>query len=315
MSRLLRSAALIPILGILILGMAILGGFAEAVGDQPAPSQQSLWPSGAPGASGDGPGDVPQLILTLVDSDQPTAAVVILPGGGYGGHAIDHEGYQFADWFASLGISSAICTYRMRGRGNDGQGYGHPYPMIDAQRAIQTLRANAESWNLDPGRVGVIGFSAGGHLASTVSTRFAEVDPESSDRVSRVSSRPDFAILCYPVIGFGKPYTHRGSQRNLLGEHPDPELIQALSNEQQVSPRTPPTFLFHTAEDKSVPVANSLRYFEACLTHQVPAELHVFPQGRHGLGLAKDVPGASQWPALCAAWLRTLGITQASPDP
>jgi acetyl esterase/lipase len=302
-------------------------------GEAPARTTERLWPQSAFGTSradaSDGSGtndksrtgnrdalenrpeqdgDVPELILTLAVSDQPTGAVVILPGGGYHTHAIDHEGYQFADWFKSIGMTSAICTYRHRGKGNEGKGYGHPYPMLDAQRAIQTLRAKSKEWNIDPNRIGVIGFSAGGHLCSTVSTHFAEGDPTSTDPIARVSSRPDFAILCYPVIVFDQTHTHRGSMRNLLGENPDPVLVESLSNERQVSERTPPTFLFHTAEDHVVPVQNSLLYYMACLQHGVEAELHVFPKGAHGVGLAKSLPGAVQWPELCHQWLQRQGV-------
>lgn len=262
-----------------------------------------LWESGIPGSDLSGNGDVPELIIHQVTSDQPTAGVVILPGGGYGGHAIDHEGHAFAQWFDSMGISSAICTYRMRGKGNQGKGYGHPAPMIDAQRAIQTLRSRAKELNLDPDRIGVIGFSAGGHLASTVSTQFSEADPNAADPILRVSSRPDFCILCYPVIALGKPFTHRGSQNNLLGPDADAELVQSLSNETRVSNQTPPTFLFHTAADKTVPVQNSLVYYEACVSHGVDVEMHLFNNGHHGLGLAASTPGASQWPGLCQQWL------------
>ena len=198
----------------------------------------------------------------------------------------------------------------MRGKGNEGKGYGHPYPMLDAQRAIQTLRARAEEFNVDPSRIGVIGFSAGGHLCSTVSNHFADPKPDSTDPIERVSSRPDFAILCYPVIAFDQSFTHRGSQRNLLGEDPDPNLVKLLSNEQQVSSKTPPSFLFHTVEDKAVPVQNSIVYFSACREHGVPVEMHVFPEGRHGLGLAVGQSGAKQWPALCADWLRRRGMTE-----
>ena len=272
---------------------------------------ESLWPDLPPGTTLRGEGDVPQLIVTRVESDSPTAAVVILPGGGYGGHAMDHEGYQFAEWFKSLGVSSAICTYRLRGKGNAGKGYGHPAPMMDAQRAIQTLRARAQEWNIDPQRIGVIGFSAGGHLCSTVSTHFADADPAAEDPIARVSSRPDFSILCYPVIAFGKPYTHKGSQRNLIGAEPDAALLESLSNEKQVTENTPPTFLFHTGADTAVPVQNSLDYYLACVRHGVAAELHVFPEGRHGLGLAQQLPGAKQWPDLCADWLRRLGVVTA----
>ena len=267
-----------------------------------------LWPDGAPGAGGEKDGDLPELIITRVAAERPTAAVVILPGGGYHGHAIGHEGYQFAEWFAAMGIQSAICTYRLRGKGNEGKGYGHPRPMQDAQRAIQTLRAKSKELNIDPMRVGVIGFSAGGHLCSTVSTHFLAGEPSAEDPVARVSSRPDFSILCYPVIAFVKPYSHRGSQQNLIGVNPDPELIEALSNERQVTSDTPPTFLFHTAEDKVVPVENSLQYYLALQKNGVLSELHVFPKGRHGVGLARQLPGASQWPALCQDWLKGIGM-------
>lgn len=280
--------------------------------EAPKPVAVPLWPAGPPGVTAQGEGDNPQLLITQVKSSSPTAAVVILPGGGYGGHAMGHEGYEFAEWFHSLGVTSAICTYRMRGKGNDGKGYGHPAPMMDAQRAIQTLRAGAKDLNIDPNRIGVIGFSAGGHLCSTVSTKFAEPKPDEADPVRRVSSRPDFSILCYPVIGFDKPYTHQGSQRNLLGEDPDPKLVASLSNETQVTPRTPPTFLFHTQEDTAVPVDNAIAYYLACQRHGVPAEMHIFPEGRHGLGLAAKTDGAKQWPQLCADWLRRIGMLDRS---
>ncbi len=272
------------------------------------PTTMRLWEHGAPGVTDDKDGDTPELIVTKVASESPTAGVIILPGGGYGGHAMDHEGHQFAAWFESLGVSSAICTYRLRGKGNDGKGYGHPAPMIDAQRAIQTMRANAMEWNIDPNRIGVIGFSAGGHLCSTVSTQFHDAEPAATDPIDRVSSRPDFAILCYPVITMDLAFTHRGSRRNLLGNDPDPELAKSLSNETRVTGQTPPSFVFHTVEDTAVPVQNSLSYFGALVEQGIASELHVFPKGRHGLGLAADTPGASQWPKLCENWLRDLGI-------
>ena len=271
-------------------------------------TRQPLWPGMPPGATVQGEGDVPELIITLVDSNAPTAAIVILPGGGYNGHAIGHEGYQIADWFKGMGISSAICTYRLRGKGNHGKGYGHPIPLQDAQRAIQTLRSNATNWKIDPERIGVIGFSAGGHLCSTVSTRFAEPDPDSADPIARVSSRPDFSILCYPVIAFGQPHTHLGSQRNLIGADADEATIRDVSGETHVGEETPPSFLFHTGADRVVPPQNSLDYYRALVQHKVPSELHIFPKGRHGLGLAKGHPGASAWPGLCEQWLRDLGV-------
>ncbi|MCA9141032.1 MAG: alpha/beta hydrolase, partial [Planctomycetales bacterium] len=153
-----------------IVALASIVSFGWMNHQAPAAETQPLWPDLPPGSTERGEGDVPQLIITKVDSESPTAGVVILPGGGYGGHAMDHEGHQFAEWFKSLGVTSAICTYRLRGKGNAGNGYGHPAPMQDAQRAIQTLRARAKELNLDPNRIGIIGFSAGGHLCSTVST-------------------------------------------------------------------------------------------------------------------------------------------------
>ena len=280
----------------------------DAHSDTSLRKTELLWPDGAPGAGGKKDGDFPQLIITRVASEVPTAAVVILPGGGYHGHAMGHEGYEFADWFAAIGIQSAICTYRLRGKGNEGKGYGHPRPMQDAQRAIQTLRARAKELNVDPGRVGVIGFSAGGHLCSTVSTHFLAAQSAAEDPIARVSSRPDFSILCYPVIAFEKPYTHRGSQHNLLGANPDTKLIEELSNERQVKKNTPPTFIFHTAADQVVPVENSLQYYLALQRNGVLSELHVFPEGRHGVGLARQLPGASQWSGLCQNWLKRLGM-------
>ena len=184
------------------------------------PKVELLWPQGSPGAKGDQPADKPTLTVFL--PDQRTAvgtAVVICPGGGYGGLATEHEGRQIAQWFNSFGVAGFMLEYRHRGRG-----YGHPAPMQDAQRAIRTVRARAAQRKIAPDRIGIMGFSAGGHLASTAGTHFDKGNPASADPVERVSCRPDFLILCYPVIAFGEPYTHRGSQINLLGANADPAL-------------------------------------------------------------------------------------------
>jgi acetyl esterase/lipase len=178
------------------------------------------------------------------------------------------------------------------------------------QRAIRTVRANADKWGVDPKRVGVLGFSAGGHLASTAATHFDRGNAQSDDPIERQSCRPDFAVLCYPVIAFEQPYTHRGSQRNLLGDNPDPQLVASLSNEKQVTSDTPPTFLWHTTEDTGVPPENSVVFYLALRQAKVPAELHIFEHGRHGLGLAKDIPAVSTWPKLCEAWLHGRGILE-----
>lgn len=272
------------------------------------PSEVILWTNGAPGAGGNDVGDRPSLAFYDVEGDAPRSAVIVLPGGGYGGLAASYEGHDVAQWFQRIGITGVVCRYRHRGKGNDGAGYKHPYPMLDAQRAIRSVRAESAACKIDPQQIGVLGFSAGGHLASTVATHFDAGDTAATDVIDRVSCRPDFAVLCYAVTGMGKPYTHRGSQRNLLGENPDPALTQSLSNESQVSKQTPPMFLFHTHEDTVVPPENAIAMYMACVRHGVPAELHIFQRGRHGVGLASDIPGARKWPMLCEEWLRVRGI-------
>jgi acetyl esterase/lipase len=268
------------------------------------PKTELLWPAGAPGALGSEEKDQPKLIIYLAPKEKATGVgIVVCPGGGYGGLAMGHEGHEIAQWLNSLGISAFICDYRHRGKG-----YGHPAPSQDAGRAIRIVRSRAEEFGVDPKRVGVIGFSAGGHLASTVSTHFDAGQAEDADPVQRVSSRPDFAILCYPVIAFGESFTHGGSQRNLLGDNPDPELIKKFSNEKQVTANNPPTFIWHTSDDAVVAVENAIVFYSALHRAGVPAELHVYETGRHGLGLAKGIPGAANWPQELADWLIVRGL-------
>jgi len=281
---------------------------ASASASAAEPKTELLWPNGAPGAKGDEPKDQPKLIIYLPDAEPgkeaaPRGAVVVCPGGGYGGLAMDHEGHQIARWLNDHGIAAFICDYRHRGKG-----YGHPAPLQDAQRAIRTVRARAAEFGVDPNKIGIIGFSAGGHLTSTALTHFDKGDENSDDPVMRQSSRPDFGILCYPVIAFDQPYTHRGSQNNLIGADAPKELVESLSNEKQVTSETPPTFLFHTFEDKAVPPENSIVFYEACIKNKVPAELHVFEKGPHGVGLAAKIPGTNAWPALCIEWLKARGV-------
>jgi len=267
------------------------------------PQTELLWPSGAPGVLGDQPKDKPTLIIYLPEKANGTA-VVICPGGGYGGLAMDHEGHQIGRWLNEHGIAGFICDYRHRNKG-----YGHPAPLQDAQRAIRTVRSRAKEFGVDPNKIGILGFSAGGHLCSTAVTHFDAGDAAASDPVMRESSRPDFGILCYPVIAFDQPFTHRGSQKNLLGDNPPADLVASLSNEKQVTDDTPPCFLWHTWEDKGVPPQNSVVFYEALLAHKIPAELHVYEKGRHGLGLAKDTPGTSAWSDACLAWLKNRGFS------
>jgi acetyl esterase/lipase len=266
---------------------------------------QLLWPDGAPGALGSDAVDKPKITVYLAPEASATgAAIVVCPGGGYGVVAADHEGKQVAEWLNSLGVSAFVLQYRL------GPRYHHPAPLQDAQRAIRTVRARAKEWRVDPARVGILGFSAGGHLASTAATHFDDGQPAAADPVEQAASRPDFAVLGYPVISLYDPPAHSGSRRNLLGETPDPALVELLSNERLVTPRTPPTFLFHTADDQGVPVANAVLFFQALRAAGVPAEMHVFAHGRHGVGLAPDDPALSQWPKLCALWMKGLGLLE-----
>lgn len=263
------------------------------------PEPIKLWPDGAPGATGEGDKHTPLVRVYQPEEMKTGTAVVILPGGGYGGLAMDHEGQQIAKWWNRLGVTGLVVTYRHAPE------YQHPAPMQDAQRAIRYARANAEDLGIDPQRVGVMGFSAGGHLASTVSTHFDEGDKDSSDIVAQQNCRPDFSILCYPVISMLDPDAHKGSRRNLLGENPSEELVQNLSNHLQVTAQTPPTFIFHTEEDPVVPVKNALLYYTALIDHGVNAELHVYQKGRHGVGLAPNDPILKSWPDRLADWMRS----------
>jgi acetyl esterase/lipase len=262
-----------------------------------------LWPEGAPGALGTEPEDRPKLTIYKAPPDIANgAAVVVCPGGAYARLASDHEGKQVAEWLNSLGVSAFVLQYRV------GPRYHHPAPLLDAQRAIRIVRARASEFAIDRGRVGILGFSAGGHLASTTGTHFDEGRAESADPVERMGSRPDFLILAYPVVTMSAAFVHAGSLQNLLGPSPDADIAAELSGELRITARTPPAFLFHTADDATVPVENSLALAQAFHKAGVPVELHVFPKGKHGVGLAPGDPVLSQWPALCAAWLRALGV-------
>jgi acetyl esterase/lipase len=265
-----------------------------------------LWPAGAPGAKGEAAGDKPSLTLYLPPKDKATGvSVVICPGGGYGGLALDHEGEQVGKWLNSFGVAGFVLQYRHHG---SGAGYGHPAPLQDAQRAIRTLRSRAKEWGLDPNRIGILGFSAGGHLASTAATHFNETVYEARDEIDKAGCRPDFAILIYPVITMLRPYTHQGSVQNLLGANPDKELLEKLSNDTQVTSQTPPTFLVSTWADTAVPPENAIQFYLALRKAKVPAELHIFEKGGHGMGLGRGGLAFSNWPQLCVEWFRARGL-------
>jgi acetyl esterase/lipase len=260
-----------------------------------------LWPEGAPGAVGTEPADRPK--VTAYPAASPNgAAVLVCPGGSYRTLASDHEGRRVAEWLNSLGVSAFVLQYRV------GPRYRFPVPLQDAQRALRLLRARAGELGFDPARLGILGFSAGGHLAATASTEPGAGDPSAADPVDRLDARPAFAILGYPVISMSAPFAHRGSVASLLGDAPTDAQRDALSNEKRAGPGTPATFVFHTADDATVPVENALAYASALRAAGVPVELHVFPRGRHGLGLAAEDASVSQWTALCAAWLRAGGF-------
>src|SRR5215831_3669713 len=256
-----------------------------------------LWTGAAPGALGSDEVDVPAMTVYLPRTmTASTPAVVICPGGGYRNLASNHEGRQVASYFNSLGVAAFVLRYRL------GPRYHHPIELGDAQRALRTLRSHAPQWQLDPSRIGIVGFSAGGHLAMSTSTIFDAGDPRATDPIDRAGSRPDFVVLGYPVISMVAPWTHKGSKSNLLGDAPDENLARKLSGELAVTKDTPPTFIFHTADDPSVPVENSVHYFIALRQASVPAEMHVFEHGPHGVGLANDNPSLSPWSTLLTNW-------------
>ena len=265
-----------------------------------------LWAEGAPGALGTDEKDIPTITPYFPEPDAATgAAMVICPGGGYGGLA-PHEGNDYALWLNQNGVTCFVLKYRL-----GSAGYRHPRMLEDAARAVRLVRARAKEWKVDAQRVGIMGSSAGGHLASTLLTHFDSGTPNAEDPVERESSRPDLGVLCYPVITMGT-HTHQGSKKNLLGENPSPDLVKLLSNELQVTSQTPPTFLWHTADDGAVPVENSLDFAAALKRAGVPFALHIYEKGRHGLGLADKPPfqNVHPWAKDCLFWLKEHGFVR-----
>lgn len=261
-----------------------------------------LWEN-APGAVGDEPADKPWFSLHLPSPEIATGAcVVICPGGAYAFLSEAHEGVDCAEWLCSMGIAACVLRYRVAPR------YHYPAPVLDIQRAIRIVRAKSAEWKIDANRIGVWGFSAGGHLACTSGTHYDSGDPASSDPIERVSCRPDFMILSYAVITMDESYTHMGTRTNLIGENPTDELVKLMSNETQVTADTPPTFLHHTNADDAVPAENSVNFYLELRKAGVPAELHIYKDGAHGLGMAVDDPILSHWPDSLKLWFRAQGI-------
>jgi acetyl esterase/lipase len=257
-----------------------------------------LWPEGAPRANGTRDEDYPALTPYLVEGNNK-AAVIVCPGGGYGMRA-NHEGEPIARWLNSLGISAFVLRYRVAP-------YSYPCALLDAQRAVRYVRYHALSMGINAGKIGILGFSAGGHLAATASTHYDRGNPNAIDLIEQESCRPDLLVLCYPVITMNPPYMHEGSRLNLLGYEPSPELIELMSNELQVTADSPSTFLWHTSDDP-VFVENSLLYASALSRHKVPFDLHVYEKGRHGLGLAEDDEHVGNWTDICSIWLKRNGF-------
>ncbi len=289
----------LPLLALFLLPLIIFRAQAETI--------IPLWPDGAPGALGSASNDVPTLTVYLPSREKPTrTAMVICPGGGYA-HLSPHEGADYALWLAQYGITCFVLKYRL-----GSAGYHHPAMFQDASRAMRLVRSRAAEWSLDPKRIGIMGSSAGGHLASTLLTHFDSGSPDAADPVERQSSRPDIGILCYPVIFMNGPFVNRGSKDNLLGSNPSPELVQLLSNERHVTPATPPCFIWTTCEDKIVPLENSVEFALALRKNHVPFALHIYQKGGHGMALGDAPPFLHPlpWAADCLFWLREQGFVK-----
>ena len=288
------------LLGIVTLAGILFGG-SKLMADEP---KVLLWPEGAPDANGEQEKDKPSLTIYAAPEDKACGtAVIVCPGGGYEHLSMEKEGTVPAKWLNTLGVTAFVLDYR-----HAGKGYHHPAPLEDAERAIRLVRTNAAEWKINPNRIGIMGFSAGGHVATTVGTHFDHGDSKAEDAVERASCRPDFLILCYPVILLNSPYTHQGSQKALLGKDADSELLHTLSTDTQVTSETPPTFLFTTDADKAVPAENSVQFYLALRKAKVPAEIHIYQNGAHGLGLASNEPVVDTWKDRLADWLKVRGL-------
>ena len=300
-SKLQRSFSLGAILIVLL-----TQGLAHA---QPTarPDAKPLWPGEAPLATGQSPADQPTITSFLPATNPTHTAVIVAPGGGYEHLATDKEGDQVARWLNARGVAAFVLKYRL------GPSYRHPVELGDAQRAIRTVRAQAASLGISPDHIGMWGFSAGGHLTATAGTLYNQPATPPQDAIDRQSARPDFLILAYPVIAMDQPYGHTGSIRNLLGPDPDPALVALLSPQLHVTAETPPTFLFATTDDATVPVMNSVLFYSALVAAKVPVEMHLYEHGPHGVGLAASFPALQGWPDLLATWMRNHGLMSAEP--
>lgn len=297
-------ACVMGVLMAMLAGAVLPGDVADAA-ILPAPEgveELPLWAGGAPDRLGDGEPDRPRLVVFPAPRETATgAAVIVCPGGGYQGLAMDYEGFEVAQWLNRHGVTGFVLRYRL-------SPYRHPVPLGDAQRAVRLVRSRAADWGVDPSRLGMLGFSAGGHLTASAGTHFDGGDPDAPDPVDRLSSRPDFLVLIYPVITFKPPHGHEGSGRNLLGDSPDPALLDLLANDERVTGETPPSFLVHSTADTVVPSENSLMFYQALKRAGVPAEMHIYGHGEHGYGMGRGDAALSTWTGHCIDWMRGLGL-------
>ncbi|WP_438482508.1 alpha/beta hydrolase [Oleiharenicola lentus] len=291
------------------LTMSLFAGFEPVV--------MPLWPEGVPGAKAGLPAEVndetgrtefvsePTLTFYPPAVDKPNGtAVIICPGGGYTRLSTQREGVQYANWLSSLGVTTFVLKNRLKE-------FGHPAPLRDVLRAIRLVRSRAKEFKINPDRIGVMGSSAGGHLAASAGTLYAHADGKTGDSLDAVNARPDFLILMYPVITLdGGPATHQGSRTNLIGAKPTPELVKLMSPDQQVTAQTPTTLLIHTQEDKTVPVENSILFYQALTRAGVPAEMYLLQRGAHGMGMRANLGTSSDWPTRAAEWLRAQGLLE-----
>jgi acetyl esterase/lipase len=287
-----------------MLVLSVIGAAVQARQDTSGePRTMSLWEGKAPGALGDAEEDRPTITLYALPKWEPgeiapEPAIIVFPGGSYVNLAMNHEGRQMANWVNGAGMVAFVVKYRL------GPKYHHPVELGDAQRAVRFVRAHAKEFGVDPARVGALGFSAGGHLVSTLETHFDAGDPKAADIVERMSCRPDFAVLAYPVISMSADYSHSYSRENLLGKDATPEMRKALSSELNVRRDTPPTFIFSSSTDDTVPPQNSVAFYSALLAAKVPAELHIFEKAPHGVGMDLADPSVGEWTALMLHWMR-----------
>lgn len=274
-----------------------------------------LWPEGVPNAKPELGDEIikdnritnvttPTLTFYAPAIDRPNGtAMIICPGGGYSNLTIEREGVQYANWLSTLGVASFVLKYRM-------VEFGHPAPLQDVLRAVRILRSRAAEFKINPDRIGVMGSSAGGHLTASAGTLFNHPAGKTGAPLDAVRARPDFLILMYPVITMKDPFAHAGSRKSLLGAHPSAELLQLMSLEDQVTPATPPTLLIHTQQDRTVPVENSIAFYQALTRAKVPAEMYLFEHGGHGIGMRDGLGTASNWPKRAEEWLRARGLLE-----